>query len=159
MAEETQQAERQLALQKIYIKDLSFETPHSPQVFTQKWEPAVEFNLATNAQQLQDTLYEVNLTVTVTVKLEDKTAYLIEVCQAGVFALIGFSNEELGPLLGSYCPNILFPFARESVSDLVIKGGFPPMLLAPVNFDALYAQHAQKAVDNSGGSERAARSH
>jgi preprotein translocase subunit SecB len=158
MAEETQQPERQLALQKLYIKDLSFETPHSPQVFTQKWEPAVEFNLATNAQQLQDALYEVSMTVTVTVKLEDKTAYLIEVSQAGVFALVGFSNEELGPLLGSYCPNILFPFAREAVSDLVIKGGFPPMLLAPVNFDALYAQHVQQAGD-AGGSERTARSH
>lgn len=157
MTEENQQPERQLALQKIYIKDLSFETPHSPQVFTQKWEPTVEFNLATNAQQLQDTLYEVSITVTVTVKLEDKTAYLIEVCQAGVFALVGFDTPELGPLLGSYCPNILFPFAREAVSDLVIKGGFPPMLLAPVNFDALYAQHLQQRGDGTG--QPAARSH
>jgi len=157
MAEEAQQPERQLALQKIYVKDLSFETPNSPQVFTLKWEPNVEFNLATNTQQLQDTLYEVSITVTVTVKLEDKTAYLIEVCQAGVFALIGFSAQELGPLLGSYCPNILFPFAREAVSDLVIKGGFPPMLLAPVNFDALYAQHMQQRGEQS--AEAPARSH
>lgn len=157
MTEETQQPERQLALQKIYVKDLSFETPNSPQVFTLKWEPNVEFNLATNAQQLQDTLYEVSITVTVTVKLEEKTAYLIEVCQAGVFALIGFTTQELGPLLGSYCPNLLFPFAREAVSDLVIKGGFPPMLLAPVNFDALYAQHMQQRSEQAG--ETPARSH
>lgn len=143
MAEENQ-PERQFALQKFYIKDVSFETPNSPVVFTQKWEPSVEFNLSSNAQTLQDNLYEVSLTVTVTVKLEDKTAYLIEVSQAGVFTLAGFEDHELGPMLGSYCPNILFPYARETVSDLVIKGGFPPMLLAPVNFDALYAQHMQQ---------------
>lgn len=138
------QTEKQFALQKLYIKDISFETPHSPGVFTQKWEPKVEFNLASNAQTLQEDLYEVGLTVTVTVKLEDKTAYLVEVCQAGIFTLSGFSEQEMGPMIGSYCPNILFPYAREAVSDLVIKGGFPPMLLAPVNFDALYLQHVQQ---------------
>ncbi len=157
MADELQQPERQLALQKIYVKDLSFETPNSPQVFTQKWEPKVEFNLASNAQQLQESLYEVSITVTVTVKLEDKTAYLIEVCQAGIFALMGFTSQELGPLIGSYCPNILFPFAREVVSDLVVKGGFPPMLLAPVNFDALYAQHVQAQAEQA--AESPVRSH
>jgi preprotein translocase subunit SecB len=144
MAEANPQAERQFALQKIYIKDVSFETPHSPQVFTLKWEPKVEFNLASNAQQLQEGLFEVGLTVTLTVKVEDKTAYLIEVCQAGIFSLQGFSEQEYGQLLGSYCPNVLFPYAREAVSDLVVKGGFPPMLLAPVNFDALYMQHIQQ---------------
>lgn len=157
MTDEIQQPGRQLALQKIYVKDLSFETPNSPQVFTLKWEPTVELNLATNARQLQDSLYEVSITVTVTVKLEDKTAYLIEVCQAGVFAVAGFTPEELGPLIGSYCPNILFPFAREAVSDLVIKGGFPPMLLQPVNFDALYAQHLQARPEQS--AETPPRSH
>ncbi|WP_139555855.1 protein-export chaperone SecB [Methylotetracoccus oryzae] len=149
MADEDKQPERQLALQKLYVKDVSFETPNSPNVFTLKWEPAVEFNLNTNATTLQEDLYEITLTVTVTVKLEDKTAYLVEVSQAGIFALMGFSAAELGPLIGSYCPNILFPFAREAVSDLVIKGGFPPMLLAPVNFDALYAQHLQQAQEAS----------
>lgn len=141
MAEE----EKQFALQKLYIKDVSFETPNSPTVFTQKWDPKVEFNLASNAQALQEGLYEVSLTVTVTVKLEDKTAYLVEVSQAGIFTLGGFNEQEIGPMLGSFCPNILFPYAREAVSDLVIKGGFPPMLLAPVNFDALYMQHVQQA--------------
>ena len=146
MADDDKQPERQLALQKLYVKDVSFETPNSPTVFTMKWEPTVEFNLNTHATALQDDVYEVALTVTVTVKLADKTAYLAEVCQSGIFNLIGFTQSELGPLIGSYCPNILFPFAREAVSDLVIKGGFPPMLLAPVNFDALYAQHMQQAA-------------
>ena len=136
--------EKQFAMQKLYIKDVSFETPNSPSIFTGKWEPKVEFNLASNAQVLQEDLYEVGLTVTVTVKVDDKTAYLVEVCQAGIFTLSGFSEEEMGPMIGSFCPNILFPYAREVVSDLVIKGGFPPMLLAPVNFDALYMQHVQQ---------------
>jgi preprotein translocase subunit SecB len=154
MTNQVQQPEKQLALQKLYVKDISFETPHSPGVFTMKWEPKVDFNLATNAQLLQEGVYEVSITATVTVKLEEKTAYLVEVCQAGIFALAGFSEEDLGPLIGSYCPNILFPFAREAVSDLVIKGGFPPMLLAPVNFDALYMQHVQQQT-----AEAPARSH
>ncbi len=142
MAEE-QQA-KQFIIQKVYIKDVSFETPNSPVIFTQKWEPKVEFNLASNAQALENGLYEVSLTVTVTVKLEDKTAYLAEATQAGVFTISGFEEQELGPMIGSYCPTILFPFAREAVSDLVVKGGFPPLLLAPVNFDALYQQHVQQ---------------
>jgi preprotein translocase subunit SecB len=140
MAEE----EKQFALQKIYIKDVSFETPNSPSIFTQKWEPKVELNLGSNAQTLQEGLFEISLTVTVTVKLEETTAYLAEVTQAGIFTIGGFDQQELGPLVGSYCPNILFPYAREAISDLVVKGGFPPMLLAPVNFDALYAQHMQQ---------------
>ncbi len=142
MAEETQ--EKQFIIQKLYIKDVSFETPNSPVIFTQQWEPKVEFNLASNAQGLENGLYEVGLTVTVTVKLEEKTAYLAELTQAGVFTIIGFSEEELAPMIGSYCPTVLFPYVREAVSDLVIKGGFPPLLLAPVNFDALYMQHMQQ---------------
>lgn len=148
MAEES--AERQFNLQKIYIKDVSFETPHSPEVFTLKWEPNVEFNLASKAHSLpQEGLFEVALTVTVTVKIQDKTAYLVEVSQAGIFAATGFNEQDFGHLLGSYCPGLLFPYAREAVSDLVTKGGFPPMLLAPVNFDALYMQHIQQ--QQSGG--------
>lgn len=154
MAEEntSNQAERQFSIQKIYVKDISFETPNSPQVFTQTWEPQVEFNLASSAQQIQDGVYEVGLTITLTVKLEQKTAYLVEITQAGIFNASGFQNEEMGHLLGSYCPNLLFPYAREVVSDLVAKGGFPPMLLAPVNFDALYAQHLQQMQQGGGQS-------
>jgi preprotein translocase subunit SecB len=143
MAEEQTIPEKQFSIQKIYTKDMSFETPNSPKIFTEKWEPMVDFNLGSNVQPLENGLYEVALTVTITVKSEDKTAYLVEINQAGIFTLIGFSDEELSPMLGSFCPNILFPYAREAVSDLVAKGGFPQLILAPVNFDALYAQHIQ----------------
>jgi len=144
MAEENAQPEKQFAIQRLYVKDISFETPHSPQVFTEQWEPKVEFNLSSNAQPLQDNLVEVVLSVTVTVTIGEKTAYLIEASQAGIFTIVGMSEQEMGPMLGSFCPNILFPYVREVISDLVAKGGFPAMLLAPVNFDALYAQHLQQ---------------
>ncbi len=152
MAEEQITSEKQFSIQKIYTKDMSFETPNTPQIFTEKWEPTVDFNLGSNVQTLENGLYEIALTVTITVKSEDKTAYLVEINQAGIFTLIGFSNEELSPMLGSFCPNILFPYAREAVSDLVAKGGFPQLILAPVNFDALYAQHIQ-AQQQAPGSE------
>ncbi len=145
MAEENQTPEKQFSIQKIYTKDISFESPATPNVFTEKWEPAVDFNLGTNATPLQDSMVEVTLTITVTVKTGDTTAYLVEVTQAGIFSLAGFSDQEMAPMVGSFCPNILFPYAREVVSDLVAKGGFPQLLLAPVNFDALYQQHLQQA--------------
>ena len=145
MAEENQAQEKQFSIQKIYTKDISFESPAAPNVFTEKWEPAVDFNLGTNATPLQDSMYEVALTVTVTVKTGDTTAYLVEATQAGIFSLAGFSDEEMGPMVGSFCPNILFPYVREVISDLVAKGGFPQLLLAPVNFDALYQQHIKQA--------------
>ncbi|WP_022948285.1 protein-export chaperone SecB [Methylohalobius crimeensis] len=138
------QPEKQFAIQKLYIKDLSFETPNSPNIFTQRWEPQVEFNLSNKAQSLQDNLYEVVLTVTVTVKLGETTAYLVEVAQAGIFNVQGFGEEELEPLLEIYCPNVLFPYAREVVTDLSGKGGFMPMILPPVNFEAIYAQKKQQ---------------
>ena len=145
MAEENQAQEKQFSIQKVYTKDISFESPAAPTVFTEKWEPAVEFNLGTNSAALPESMFEVTLTVTITVKTGETTAYLVEVTQAGIFALGGFSEEEMGPMIGSFCPNILFPYAREVVSDLVSKGGFPQLLLAPVNFDALYQQHVQQA--------------
>ena len=150
MAEDNQQ-EKQFSIQKLYVKDVSFESPNAPLVFTTQWEPKVEVNLASNAQTLQEDLYDIGLTVTVTVKLEDKTAYLVEVCQAGIFAIAGFTEQELGQMIGSFCPNILFPYVREAISDIVAKGGFPPMLLAPVNFDALYMQHLQQLQEQAGG--------
>ena len=144
MAEENNTEEKQFSIQKIYTKDMSFETPNSPKIFTEKWEPAVEFNLGTNVLTLESSLYEVAITVTITVKSGSTTAYLVEIIQAGIFSLSGFTDQEMGPMVGSFCPNILFPYAREAVSDLVAKGGFPQLLLAPVNFDALYAQHLQQ---------------
>lgn len=138
------EVEKQFGIQKLYIKDISFETPHSPACFTMAWEPKVEINLGNTTQELQEDLFEVALKVTVIAKIEDKTVYLAEVTQAGLFTARGFSEEEISPMLGSFCPNILFPYLREAVSDLVTRGGFPPMILAPVNFDALYMQHQQQ---------------
>jgi preprotein translocase subunit SecB len=150
MSEEAKNSEKHFSIQKIYTKDVSFETPNSPKVFTEKWEPSVDFNLGTNVLPLENSMFEVALKITITVKNSDTTAYLVEVNQAGIFSLGGFTDEEMGPMLGSFCPNILFPYAREAISDLVAKGGFPQMLLAPVNFDALYSQHLQQSQQAPG---------
>jgi len=144
------QGERHFALQKIYVKDLSFETPNSPAVFTENWEPNVNIELNTNGKLLAPDVHEVVLGITITAKVGEKVAYLCEVHQAGVFTVKGFGEQELGPMLGSYCPNVLFPYAREVISDLVSKGGFPQMLLAPVNFDAIYMDHMKKQQEQTG---------
>ena len=151
---QTQGAEnKQLAIQRIYVKDLSFESPRAPQVFSEDWQPSVDVNLASEARPLTPGLFEVELVVTVNVSVGENAAFLVEVHQAGVFQVTGFAERELGPLLGSYCPNLLFPYAREVVSDLITKGGFPQFLLAPVNFDALYAQHVQSLQASETGGE------
>ena len=144
MAETNATGEKQFAIQKIYTKDISFETPNSPKIFTQKWEPALDLNLGTHVDPLENSMFDIALTITVTVKVADSTAYLVEIVQAGIFTISGFSEQEMGPMLGSFCPNVLFPYAREVISDLVNKGGFPQLILAPVNFDALYMQHLQQ---------------
>ena len=144
MAEQNNTAEKQFSIQKIYTKDLSFETPNSPKIFMEKWEPTIDFNLGTGVTSLDNSFYEITLSITLTVKCGEATAYLVEVNQAGIFALAGFTDQEMGPMVGSFCPNILFPYAREVISDLVAKGGFPQQILPPVNFDALYAQHLQQ---------------
>ncbi len=145
MADSEQQSGAEFAIQKIYTKDISFETPNSPDIFKQQWQPQINVDLNTNGSMLEDNVYEVVLSLTVTAKLEEKTAFLVEVQQAGIFTIKGVGETDLPVMLGSFCPNILFPYAREAVSDLVTKGGFPQLLLAPVNFDALYAQHREKA--------------
>ncbi len=139
-----QNQQQQFGLQKVYLKDISFETPNSPEIFTEEWKPDVNVELSTVGKLLSDNVHEIVLTVTVTAKLGDKTAYLAEVHQAGVFTMSGFNDGERTHMQGSYCPNILFPYAREAISDLIGKGGFPQFLLAPVNFDALLAQHQQQ---------------
>lgn len=149
------QDEQQFQLQKIYTKDISFETPNSPEIFTEKWEPEVNIELHSSGKPLSDDVHEVVLTVTVTAKVGEKTAYLVEIHQAGVFTIAGFADNERAHMVGSFCPNILFPYAREAISDVVAKGGFPQLLLAPVNFDALYAQHVQKQKDEKANSEEA----
>lgn len=134
----------QFAIQKVYIKDLSFETPHSPGIFQEKWNPAVNMDLSNSATPLDSPFYEVVLSITVTVSFNDKTVYLAEVQQAGIFYIDGFPNEAIEHMLATVCPNILFPFAREVVSDLVTRGGFPQLLLAPVNFEALFQEQRKK---------------
>ncbi|MGD2074912.1 MAG: protein-export chaperone SecB [Gammaproteobacteria bacterium] len=132
--------EPQFAIHRVYLKDASFETPNSPAVFTQEWKPEVSLQLNSSVNPLESQVYEVVLNVTVTAQQGDKTAFLAEIQQAGIFTLRGFDEQQMGSMLGAFCPNTLFPFAREAISDLVVKGGFPQLLLAPINFDALYAQ-------------------
>lgn len=141
----------QFEIQRIYTKDISFESPNTPHTFVEEWKPEVSLNLETKSNRVQENLHEVVLSVTATVNTGKKTAFLIEVHQAGVFLISGFPNEQLHQMLGSFCPNILFPYAREVVSDLVVRGGFPQLILAPVNFDALYAQHLEKANTEGSG--------
>jgi preprotein translocase subunit SecB len=146
MTESSPSAEpkREFSLQRIYVKDVSFEAPNLPEIFSQDWKPESSLNLNSNATKLENDHYEIVLTVTVTTKIGDKTAYLIEVQQAGIFYIKAFPDAEMGHMMGAYCPSILFPYAREVVSDLVNKGSFPQMLLTPVSFDALYAQHMEE---------------
>jgi preprotein translocase subunit SecB len=139
-----QDSQTHFSIQKIYVKDLSFETPNSPQVFLDKWEPDVNLQLSNKATLLSENTHEVVLNVTVTVKLKDKTAYLAEVQVAGIFNIMGFDKTQLAAWVSSYCPQVLFPYAREVVSDLVTRGGFPQLVLAPINFDALYRQHLEQ---------------
>ena len=147
MAEENASTEEQQArfvIQKIYTKDISFETPNTPDIFREEWKPELDLQLGNEYARIDDDNHEITLTVTVTAKVGDKVAFLVEVKQAGVFSLTGYSDQEMGPLVGSYCPNTLFPFAREVISDIVLKGGFPQLVLAPVNFDALYMNQIEQ---------------
>lgn len=144
MAEQAQANEPQFMIQRVYIKDMSYETPNTPDVFQQKWEPELSLDLNTQSNLLEDNVYEVILTVTATVKNEDATAFLVEVKQAGIFTIQGAPEDQLDHLLGSFCPNILFPYAREAITDCVIRGSFPQLVLAPVNFDALYMQQMEQ---------------
>ena len=140
-----EQPAQKFEIQKIYIKDLSFETSNTPKIFTEKWNPKTDVHIQTENNKLDEKLFEVAIVVTVTATQNDTTAFLVEVKQAGIFLMENFPDEQHKQLLGSYCPNILFPFARECIAELVAKGGFPQLLLNPVNFDALYQQHL-KAV-------------
>ena len=144
MSESAQTPEQHFEIQKVYLKDVSLETPNSPLIFTEQWQPQTEVRLETAATPLTEDLFEAVLTLTMTAKLGERTAYLVEVQQAGLFTLRGFEEPQLGHMLHSFCPNILFPFAREALADLVGKGGFPPLLLNPINFDALYMQRLQQ---------------
>ncbi|HET8701162.1 MAG TPA: protein-export chaperone SecB [Nitrococcus sp.] len=133
-------AQQQFIIQKVYLKDASLEMPNSPEIFRAEWRPQANVELNTEHRSLDESAYEVVIAATVTTKLDGKTAYLCEVHAAGIFTITGFDGQTLDGLLGSYCPTILFPYAREAISDLTSRAGFPAMVLAPVNFDILYAQ-------------------
>ncbi|ALN60372.1 MULTISPECIES: protein-export chaperone SecB [Lysobacter] len=127
-------------VEKIYVKDVSFEVPGAPAVFAETQQPQLQLNLSQNVQRVGDNAFEVVLGVTLTCTAGDKPMYLAEVKQAGVFGLIGFDEQTLDAMLGTHCPNVLYPYARQLVSDLIQAGGFPPFFLQPINFDALYAE-------------------
>ena len=135
-----EQGQANFALQRIYVKDLSFESPNSPQVFQKQWKPEVKMDLSTKHKKVADDLYEVVISVTLTVAVEGMTAYIVEVQQAGLFTVQGVEGGQLAQALNAFCPNLLFPYLRETVDTAVIKGSFPAMMLAPVNFDAIFAQ-------------------
>jgi preprotein translocase subunit SecB len=140
-------------IQRIYIKDLSYEAPNTPHTFVEEWKPEVQLNLETKSNRVQDNLHEVVLSVTATVASNKKSAFIIEVHLAGIFQVTGIPADQLRQMLGSFCPSILFPYAREAISDVVVRGGFPQLILAPVNFDALYAQHMEDQKKSGGAGE------
>ncbi|GAB5452235.1 MAG: protein-export chaperone SecB [Halioglobus sp.] len=150
MAEEQaasqEQPQQQFAMQRIYVKDISFESPQSPAVFKQKWTPQVNVDLNSRSNKIDDDgNFEVVLTITITAKIDDQPAFLCEVQQAGIFLVKGIEGEDLRRVLGIAGPNILFPYAREALDSLCLKGSFPAVMLAPVNFEALYQQALQQA--------------
>jgi len=159
MAEE-KAAEKRLSIGKIYMKDFSFESPQAPGVFQKsEWQPKTELNLRSGHAEIAPGQHEVVLTVTVEAKADDKTVFLLELHQAGLFEISGYEGDELGAIVGSFCPNILFPYARETVASLVQKGGFPEFILQPINFDSLYLQSkqqqaAQQAAAQAGDAEK-----
>jgi preprotein translocase subunit SecB len=132
------------AIEKIYVKDLSLEIPNAPQVFLERSQPEIAVQLHTEGAGIGEAMYQVVLTVTVTAKLGDKTMFLIEASQAGIFQIRNVAQQDMEPILSIACPNILFPYARETISDSVSRAGFPPVLLAPVNFEAIYQQRLQQ---------------
>ncbi len=154
--EQNQAAEAQgpqFAVQRVYLKDASLESPNAPEVFTKAWQPEINLDMNSRTQQLGEGAYEVVLTLTVTVTNEGETAFLTEIQQAGIFTIAGLEEAELHHTLGAFCPNILFPYAREAIDNMVTKASFPPLMLAPVNFDALYAQQlAQQQAQAEGAS-------
>ncbi|MDP5210955.1 protein-export chaperone SecB [Microbulbifer sp. 2205BS26-8] len=143
----------QFAMQRIYLKDLSFETPMGVEVFKKQWKPQVNQELNTKTAKIDEDLYEVALTLTITVKLEEETAFLVEVKQAGLFGIKGLEGQQLAQALNTACPQILFPYAREVIDNAVVKGSFPALMLPPVNFDALFATALNQAQKQAEGAQ------
>jgi len=143
----SEQQAQEFAIQRIYTKDISLESPATPQIFRDDWQPIVGMDLGAHNESLGNDVYHVVLSATVNVKKEDKTVFIVEVKKAGIFSLKGFGEEQLDSMLGSYCPSILFPYLRELISELSLRAGFPPLYLSPVNFDAFYAEHKRRQLD------------
>ena len=152
-ATQEQQQQAQFQLQKLYMKDVSFELPNAPQVFQEDGQVEIKMNLAQRVENLAEGVHEVVLTVTVTATLGEKTAYLAEVQQAGIFGISGLPEQGKHAALNTLCPHTLFPYARRMITDLVAEGGFPPLVLQPINFDQIYAQRMQDAQAQTGAAE------
>lgn len=147
MAEEKKANEPQFMIQRVFLKDLSFEAPSAPKVFKEEWKPEMALDINIESQAIEDKVYEVVLGLNVTVKNAGEVAFIVELKQGGIFTVDGAPKEQLDHLLGSFCPSILFPYAREAVTDAVVKGSFPQLVLAPVNFDALYMQQQKEKAE------------
>lgn len=160
MAEQEQATDKQLAISKIYIKDYSFESPQTPLVFKSgDWKPQTNLNLRSAHTAVEESVHEVVLTITVEAKEDDKTLFLVELQQAGLFEITGYEGEELAAIVGSFCPNILFPYAREAIAATIQKGGFPEFVLQPINFDALYMQSKQQQQQQAEAVDAPAETH
>jgi len=148
-----EQQQAQFQLQKLYMKDASFELPNAPQIFQEDGQVEIKMNLAQRVENLAEGVHEVVLTITVTASLDEKTAYLVEVQQAGIFSITGLNEQATHAALNTLCPHTLFPYARRSITDLVADGGFPPLVLQPINFDQVYAQRMREAQSQAKGAE------
>ena len=150
MAEKESSAKQPtFAVQRVYLKDISFESPNAPAVFKSEWKPQVKMDLNTENKKLSDNQWEVTLTLTVTANIEEKPAFIIEIQQAGIFLVDGLNQQQSAHTLGAFCPNLLFPYARETVDSMVVKGSFPALMLQPVNFDAIYSEALRRQKDKA----------
>ena len=151
MSEAQQSNQPVFSIEKVYVKDLSLEVPNAPQVFLEREAPQVDIQLHHNSSVVEEGVYQTTLTVTVTAKVGEKTLFLVEAAQAGIFVARNIPPNELDPVLGIACPNILFPYVREVISETVVRAGFPPVLLAPVNFEAIYQAQRDPQPAQQGG--------
>lgn len=141
------EVEKRIIISKVYLKDFSFESPQAPGIFrSTEWKPQTNLNLRSAHHEIEGDLHEVVLTITVDAKDGDTTLFLVEIQQSGMFEIAGYNKDEFNAIIGSFCPNILFPYARESIAGVIQKGGFPEFVLQPINFDALYMQSRQQAA-------------
>lgn len=142
------EAQRVFQLQRIYTKDISFEVPGAPEIFLKQFQPKIDVNLNTSVKKLEESSdYDVTLSLTVTASADDKTVYLVEIKQSGIFNIVGIEGDELDQLLHAYCPSLIFPYAREVISDLITRGTFPQLLLQPINFEAAYVEARRQAQE------------